>query len=188
LSHEAAGDKELTSRPSLTSDPIEVALAPLDRMRVLALRWAMPLSSRLARAREARVAVIGVSVIVFATGTASGPCGSPPACRCWRSGSGPRSRSGCSARRERGRDLGEIRRSRSRSEPALPHPIVWFVMPKLIAGDWLTMVLAAELFAIIAEAAWLRAFGLDRALAWAAFANAASVLVGLISRQLFGWP
>lgn len=71
---------------------------------------------------------------------------------------------------------------------ALTHPIVWFVMPRLIAGDWLTMVLVAELFAIAAEAAWLRAFGLPRALAWAAFANAASVLVGLISRQLFGWP
>ena len=76
---------------------------------------------------------------------------------------------------------------------ALTHPIVWFVMPRLITGDWLTMVLVAELFAIVAEAAWLwafglRAFGLKRALAWAAFANAASVLVGLISRQLFGWP
>jgi hypothetical protein len=71
---------------------------------------------------------------------------------------------------------------------ALTHPIVWFVMPRLITGDWLTMVLVAELFAITAEAVWLRAFGLPRSLAWAAFANAASVLVGLISRSLFGWP
>ncbi|MFO7561957.1 MAG: hypothetical protein R6X02_04895 [Enhygromyxa sp.] len=71
---------------------------------------------------------------------------------------------------------------------ALTHPIVWFVFPTLISGSWLSMVLVAELFAIAAEAAWLRGFGLRRALAWAAFANAASVLVGLASRALFDWP
>lgn len=71
---------------------------------------------------------------------------------------------------------------------ALTHPIVWFVMPKLIPGSWLTMVLVAELFAITVEAAWLRAFGLRRSLAWAAFANAASLTVGFLLRQAFGWP
>jgi hypothetical protein len=71
---------------------------------------------------------------------------------------------------------------------AITHPVVWFVMPALIPGEWLTMVLVAELFAITTEAVWLRAFQLPRALAWAAFANAASVLVGIISRQLFDWP
>lgn len=50
----------------LTSDVIELALAPLDRLRVRALHWTMPLSSRLARAREARVALIGASVIMLA--------------------------------------------------------------------------------------------------------------------------
>ncbi|MFO7561958.1 MAG: hypothetical protein R6X02_04900 [Enhygromyxa sp.] len=50
----------------LPSDPIELALAPLDRVRLWTLRWTMPLSSRLAGAREARVALVGVSVIVFA--------------------------------------------------------------------------------------------------------------------------
>jgi hypothetical protein len=71
---------------------------------------------------------------------------------------------------------------------AITHPVVWFVIPTLIPGEWLTMVLVAELFAIATEAVWLRAFRLKRALAWAAFANAASVLVGIVSRQLFGWP
>lgn len=71
---------------------------------------------------------------------------------------------------------------------ALTHPVVWFVMPRLIPEPWLAMVIVAELFAILAEAAWLRAFKLPRALAWAAFANAASVLVGITTRQLFGWP
>lgn len=71
---------------------------------------------------------------------------------------------------------------------ALTHPIVWFVIPKLIPSPWLTMVIVAELFAITAEAAWLRAFGLRRALAWAGVANATSVLVGIVSRHLFDWP
>lgn len=71
---------------------------------------------------------------------------------------------------------------------AITHPIVWFVWPVLLPGDWLTMAIVAELFAITTEAAWLRAFGLPRALAWAGLANAASVLIGLGSRALFAWP
>ena len=71
---------------------------------------------------------------------------------------------------------------------AITHPVVWFVMPKLVPGSWLRMVLVAESFAILTEAAWLRAFGLRRALAWAGLANAASVLVGLGLRRVFGWP
>lgn len=71
---------------------------------------------------------------------------------------------------------------------ALTHPVVWFVMPALIPGAWLVMVMVAELFAILVEAAWLRAFGLRRALAWAAFTNASSVLVGITTRHLFDWP
>lgn len=71
---------------------------------------------------------------------------------------------------------------------ALTHPIVWFVTPQLITSSYVLMVAAAETFAVLAEAAWLRAFGLRRALWWALFANAASVLVGLTLRRLFGWP
>ena len=70
----------------------------------------------------------------------------------------------------------------------ITHPIVWFVMPKLIPDRYLLMVAAAESFAIVSEAIWLRAFGLRRALAWAVFANASSVLVGLTLRRMFGWP
>jgi hypothetical protein len=71
---------------------------------------------------------------------------------------------------------------------ALTHPIVWFVMPQMIPSSYLLMVAIAEAFAVLAEAAWLRAFGLRRALWWALFANAASVLVGLGLRRTFGWP
>jgi hypothetical protein len=71
---------------------------------------------------------------------------------------------------------------------AITHPIVWFVMPQLIPNDYVLMVAVAETFAVLAEAAWLRAFGLRRALLWALFCNAASVLVGLTLRHTFGWP
>ena len=71
---------------------------------------------------------------------------------------------------------------------AITHPVVWFVFPRLIPGPYLVMVAAAELFAIGVEAAWLRGFGLRRALLWAVFANAASVVVGVALRQLVGWP
>ena len=63
---------------------------------------------------------------------------------------------------------------------AITHPIVWFVWPRVISGDYVLMVAVAEAFAILAEAAWLRAFGLRRALLWAGFANAASVVFGMI--------
>jgi hypothetical protein len=71
---------------------------------------------------------------------------------------------------------------------ALTHPIVWFVAPRVFPSSYVLMVAVAEAFAVLVEAAWLRAFGLRRALLWALFANAASVLVGLGLRRMFGWP
>ena len=69
---------------------------------------------------------------------------------------------------------------------AITHPVVWFVMPALIPGSYPLMVLVAECFAIGVEAVWLRAFGLRRPLAWAAFANAASVTAGFVLDRIFG--
>jgi hypothetical protein len=71
---------------------------------------------------------------------------------------------------------------------AITHPIVWFVMPRLVPSSYVLMVAVAETFAVLTEAAWLRGFGLRRALWWTLFANAASVLVGLGLRRTFGWP
>lgn len=71
---------------------------------------------------------------------------------------------------------------------AITHPIVWFVMPRLVPGEYVVMVAIAEGFAIATEGAWLHAFGLRRAWLWAVCANAASVFVGLGLRSLFGWP
>ncbi len=71
---------------------------------------------------------------------------------------------------------------------ALTHPIVWFVMPHLVPGDYWTMVAVAEVFAVTAEAGWLRLVGVRRPWLPALLVNAASLGLGLMSRWAFGWP
>jgi hypothetical protein len=77
---------------------------------------------------------------------------------------------------------------------ALTHPVVWFVMPLVAvailtaaarvgiavgaAGGALVYGALAEGFAVLVEAAYLRAFGVRRALLWSLGANTASVVVG----------
>lgn len=69
----------------------------------------------------------------------------------------------------------------------LTHPLVWFVAPRLVT-DWISMVVVAETFAVVAEAVWLRAFRVRGALWWSLLANALSVAVGLAVRAVVGWP
>ena len=72
---------------------------------------------------------------------------------------------------------------------ALTHPIVWFVIPSLVPGDYWVMVAVAETFAVLAEAVYLRfGFQVRRAFAWSLLANIASAGLGFTSRLLFGWP
>ena len=72
---------------------------------------------------------------------------------------------------------------------ALTHPIVWFVVPRLWIGhSYVAMAIAAETFAVLAEALWIRRFGAPRPLTTSFVANAASVAVGLAVRRVFGWP
>jgi hypothetical protein len=73
------------------------------------------------------------------------------------------------------------------SASALTHPVVWFVFPLLPLGYW-PMVGLAELFAVLVEAAWLRAHGVPRALLWSFLANTTSATTGLVLRQVFGAP
>ena len=73
------------------------------------------------------------------------------------------------------------------------HPLVWYVIPPLCYGaglGYLDMVIVAELFAWLTEAALLRLFGVrwSRALAVSLVANAASVVVGIVARTWFGMP
>ena len=73
---------------------------------------------------------------------------------------------------------------------AITHPIVWFVFfdPSWTAGHW-TKVVAAELFAWAAEAAYFRfLFRRPRAWLWSLIANGASFGAGLLSRWIFGAP
>ena len=71
---------------------------------------------------------------------------------------------------------------------ALTHPVIFFGFPALFHGDYWVYVSAAEAFAVGAETVMLRALGVSNALLWAGLANGASLLVGLSSRALWGWP
>ena len=70
----------------------------------------------------------------------------------------------------------------------LTHPIVWFVFPLIPGVDYWPMVALAELFAVVAEALWLRLNRVPGGLLWSLAANASSVLVGLTLRALIGYP
>lgn len=69
----------------------------------------------------------------------------------------------------------------------LTHPVVWFLFPLLPLSYW-PMAALAEVFAVVAEALWLRAHGVSRALLWSVVANGASATVGLLLRAAFGVP
>lgn len=75
---------------------------------------------------------------------------------------------------------------------AITHPVVWFVFPVLMEHglDYLLMVVLAETFAVLAEAAWLRFNGMKwgPSLLWSLLANAFSATMGLVLRKLVGFP
>lgn len=83
---------------------------------------------------------------------------------------------------------------RALAPTAITHPIVWFVFPLLRrAGiDYVSMVILAELFAWLVEAAFLAKtqprVAMKRALVVSLVANGTSVLLGLACRALFGVP
>lgn len=84
------------------------------------------------------------------------------------------------------------------------HPYVWFVIPALFSSRlWLRMVaqwpelvawryelffITAESFAVLSEALLLRALRVPRPLLWALVANATSAGLGMLMRELTGWP
>lgn len=70
---------------------------------------------------------------------------------------------------------------------AMTHPIVWFVFPVLAAWlPWTAVVLLAEAFAVVVEAWWLKANGVERALFWSLVTNAFSATCGEVLRELTG--
>lgn len=68
------------------------------------------------------------------------------------------------------------------------HPIVWFVFPVYWPRGYVSMVIAAEIFAWGIEALWLKSQGVQRAMLWSFLANTASFCVGLGLRRYFGFP
>jgi hypothetical protein len=74
---------------------------------------------------------------------------------------------------------------------ALTHPVVWWVIPRLEWSSYRAYFIAAEGFALVVEALLLVLALKKRiaaALAWSLLANGASVAVGRLLRELFGWP
>jgi len=73
---------------------------------------------------------------------------------------------------------------------AITHPIVWFgFFTPAWHASYMTKLVAAELFAWLAEAAYFRfIFKRKNALLWSLVANASSLGLGLLSRHLFGSP
>jgi hypothetical protein len=83
---------------------------------------------------------------------------------------------------------------------ALTHPIVWFTIRDLFYGPhaiafgltgepkWIAYAVVAESFAVGIEAIYLRACDVPKPFVTALGANLMSVGLGLLSRQMFGWP
>jgi hypothetical protein len=72
----------------------------------------------------------------------------------------------------------------------ITHPIVWFgFFGPYWHAQYLTKLVAAELFAWLAEAIYFGfAFGARRAIFWSLVANASSLSMGFACRALFGAP
>jgi hypothetical protein len=88
------------------------------------------------------------------------------------------------------RGLGKVPITLAFALSAITHPVVWLVFfsPRFVA-PYEARLLCAELFAVLVEAALLaRRIGCRRALRLALLANAASVLVGAMTRARWGVP
>ena len=76
---------------------------------------------------------------------------------------------------------------------AVTHPVVWFVIPRfpwfgdVVYGYWL-QIAVSETFAVVAEALLFHLLCLRKAFLWSLAANAASAGLGLLLRELIGWP
>ena len=73
----------------------------------------------------------------------------------------------------------------------MTHPIVWFVIPRIVSEPYWVLVVFAESFAVIAEGIYfyaLRAYSFPRAMLFSLLANASSCGLGFLCRAKFGWP
>ena len=72
---------------------------------------------------------------------------------------------------------------------AVTHPVVWFVLRALLERrlGFVVFFLAAETFAVVTEALYLRAFGVPRPWRLSLAANATSASIGLLLWWLTWW-
>ncbi len=71
---------------------------------------------------------------------------------------------------------------------AITHPVIWFAIAPRFPGSYAAMLVVAETFAVVVEAAVLRAFAVRRWFAWSLLANAASLGAGALAQSLGLWP
>ncbi|MBX7147575.1 hypothetical protein K1X76_00695 [bacterium] len=65
---------------------------------------------------------------------------------------------------------------------ALTHPIVWFVIPHFMPlYRYAEFLIIAETFAIVAEAFYLKFFGLKKFWLWSVLANSISCAIGFLT-------
>lgn len=67
----------------------------------------------------------------------------------------------------------------------ITHPFVWWAIQHL-PGSYPARLWGAEAAAWLVEAAWLRLFGVERALLWSLVANGLSLGVGTLARLAGG--
>ncbi len=71
---------------------------------------------------------------------------------------------------------------------ALTHPLFFLLLPFLFGSEVLRPLWMVEVLVVAMEFIILRWMGVKSALAWALCANGASLLVGGMTRSLWGWP
>ncbi len=73
---------------------------------------------------------------------------------------------------------------------AMTHPLLWFVFWPLASSafSYSTTVFLGEALVMFIEGSLFVVFGLPRPYVWAILVNTASVIVGLVVRELFGFP
>lgn len=72
---------------------------------------------------------------------------------------------------------------------ALTHPpiwLIWYYLPPTGSDVFWRMVVAAELFAVVAEAAYFARLGVQRAFLWSLGANALSFGLGMLQQLYLG--
>lgn len=70
---------------------------------------------------------------------------------------------------------------------AITHPLLWWIFMPMWHGSYWSSIVVGEALVIAIEAAYARALGVKRPLAWSFVANVASTAVGFAVYYALGW-